>query len=304
MLSHRKGWSFAILLAIFPCVFNARSTNNPPPAPYRTGSSEVRITFFATDENDRLVDSVGQDDFAVVDSGVVIRDFRSLARSNETNLDVAVLADASESVAPAFSAITEDVLQLVGLKYEAYADNISVVTFSGLRPRLLCATDCRTVARPQLESIQPTGATPLFDALVYTASFMSKRRAPGVRQVVLLFSDGNDTISAASARDAVDAVVNSGAVLYTISPVPSGNVSQGTFLLRQMADATGGRSFSMQRSTANFIETVLAEQRSSFVVTYQLPNRTAGFHSLRILPKHNLKLRFHCRRGYYYDENR
>jgi hypothetical protein len=40
------------------------------------------------------------------------------------------------------------------------------------------------------------------------------------------------------------------------------------------------------------------------VVSYALPSRQKGFHSLRILPKHNLNLQFHSRKGYYYDEVR
>jgi len=302
MLSHSKSWPFAVLLSIFPCVFKASSNSGAPPVTYRTGSSEVRVTFFATDENDRLVDPLGKDDFAVVDSGMVIRDFRSLTRSNETALDVAVLADASESVAPRFPAVTERVLRLVHLGCQSDGDNVSVVTFSGLRPQLLCTRDCGATAERKLRAIKAAGATPLFDALTYTARIIASRHAPEVRPVLILFSDGNDTISAASARDALDAVIASGAVLYTINLAPSGDLSKGASLLQQMAEATGGRSFSQQESTGSVLQTVLEDQRSSYVVTYQLPSREPGFHSLCILPKHNLNLRFHCRRGYYYEQ--
>jgi hypothetical protein len=71
-----------------------------------------------------------------------------------------------------------------------------------------------------------------------------------------------------------------------------------------MADATGGRSFSAQDDVTDVLEAALADLRASYVVTYALPSHAAGFHSLRILPKHNLNLRFHCRRGYFYDEVR
>jgi hypothetical protein len=71
-----------------------------------------------------------------------------------------------------------------------------------------------------------------------------------------------------------------------------------------MAEATGGRSFSVQDDAADVLEAALADLSASYVVTYPLPSRMAGFHSLRILPKHNLNLRFHCRRGYFYDEGR
>jgi hypothetical protein len=117
-------------------------------------------------------------------------------------------------------------------------------------------------------------------------------------------SDGNDTISAASGRHALDAVIETGALLYTINPDKYSRDPKGSFALQQMAEATGGRSFSSQNDVTDVLQAALADLRSSYVVTYALPSHGAGFHSLRILPKHNLNLRFHCRRGYFYDEGR
>ena len=125
-----------------------------------------------------------------------------------------------------------------------------------------------------------------------------------MRQVVILLSDGNDTISAATARYALDSVIETGALLYTINPDKSARDVRGNFALQQMAEATGGRSFSSKDDVTDVLEAALADLRASYVVTYALPSRGAGFHSLRILPKHNLNLRFHCRRGYFYDQGR
>src|SRR3954471_13920385 len=156
-LSHRQGWSFAVLLAIFPCFLFARANNDAPEIAYRTGTSEVRITFFATDQNNRLVDALNPNDFAVVDGDMVIRDFRSLTRANETKLDVVILVDVSESVAPRFHAITEQVSRLIAQHHAG--DELAIITFSGLKPAVLCADDCRSSASQQkIRSIHPTGA--------------------------------------------------------------------------------------------------------------------------------------------------
>ena len=302
-LSHRQGWSLAVLLAVFPCLLCARADNDSLPTTYRTQSSEVRVTFFATDGSNRLVDSIGRDDFAVVDGEMVVRDFRSLTRSQETKLDIVLLVDASESVAPRFHAITEQVLKLISQRH--LGDDLSVITFSGLRPALLCAADCGASTEHKIRALNPAGAaTPLFDSLVFSAQYIGSRHTPGVRQVVILLSDGNDTISAASGRHALDAVMETGALLYTVNPDKSARDLRGSLALQQMAEATGGRSFSSQNDVTDVLEAALADLRSSYVVTYALPSHGAGFHSLRILPKHNLNLRFHCRRGYFYDEGR
>ena len=74
MLSHRQGWFLALLFLMLSYSVRAGSANDLPAATYRATVSEVRITFFATDEKNRPVDKIGKDDFAVVDNGIVVRD--------------------------------------------------------------------------------------------------------------------------------------------------------------------------------------------------------------------------------------
>ncbi len=305
MLSHRQGWSLAVILAIFPCVFYASDTSDAPPTTFRTGTSEVRIAFYTTDENNHLIEHVGVDDFAIVDTGTVIRNFRSLTRTSETTLDVVVLVDASDSVVPHFQQTVRDVLRLVSESSSSIPEeNVSVVTFAGLQSQVVCAGDCGSPAKQErLLSLHPGGMTPLFDALTFTARFMSHRRTSGMRQVLILFSDGNDNISMTTAQEALIKLIAAGTLLYTVD-LNSSQPSEGpNSLLQQMAEATGGRSIIPRDDTVDVLESILEDLRASYVVTYSLPNRTAGFHSLRLLPKHNLNLRFHCRRGYFYEEN-
>jgi VWFA-related protein len=292
----------ALLLFMLPALVFAASANDPPAATYRTTVSEVRVTFFTTDENNHPVDTVRKDDFAIVDSSMVVREFRSLSRSDETALDVVVVVDASESVAPRFQATMNEVLQLVFQRQVTTDDNLSVVSFGGRQPAVICARNCRSQdAGRRLLAMKAAGATPLYDALAYGANFISGRRTPGVRPVLILFSDGNDTISKTSAPDALQAVVASGTLLYAVDMNKPGDASSGSAALQQMADETGGRYFSFREGAANVLQTALKDLRASYVVTYQVPTPAVGFHSLRILPKHNLNLRFHSRSGYYYE---
>jgi VWFA-related protein len=302
-LSHRQSWSLAVLLAVFPSLLCARADKDTSGITYRTGTSEVRVSFFATDQNNRLVQAIDRNDFAVVDGDMVIREFRSLTRSDETKLDVVVLVDASESVAPRFHAIADQVLRLVSRHHSG--DHLSIITFSGLRPAVLCSADCGGAdIENKVHSLTPAGATPLFDSLAFSARYIAERHTPGVRQVLILLSDGNDTISGSSARQALDAVIGTGALLYTINPNKTSRDLKSSLALQEMAEATGGRNFSAQDDAADVLEAALADLHASYVVTYPLPSRMAGFHSLRVLPKRNLNLRFHCRRGYFYDEGR
>src|SRR5271157_3224012 len=128
MRSHRHHW-FALATLLLPCILAVGNADDLPSPSYRSTVSEVRITFFATDEHNRSVDSVKKEDFAVVDSGLVIRNFRSFSRSDETKLDLVALVDVSESVASRFRVGMHDVLQMVSQDQPVSEDSISVLSF-------------------------------------------------------------------------------------------------------------------------------------------------------------------------------
>jgi VWFA-related protein len=313
MLAH---WHIrSVLLALFAltCASAADDTNDSSGLlTYRSTVSQVRVTFFATDENNHPVATLTKSDFAVVDSEHVVRNFRNFTHSDETSLDVVALLDLSESVAPRFRVAMSAVLQLVAREQSIPDDNIAVLsfggTFGGIRPAILCSSGCRasdSVSR--LLAVKSSGTTPLFDALIFGADFISHHRRAGVRPVLILFSDGNDTISLHSPREALDAVLAGGALIYSIDMGTSENQSTGGMFLRQVSEVTGGRYFSLrfsqQDGAATVLNAVLEDLRASYVVTYDLPSHQPGFHSLRLLPTHNLNLTFHSRNGYYYEHS-
>jgi VWFA-related protein len=290
-----------LLLCLLPALVLAEEAPDATTATYRSTVSEVSVTFFATDENNHPLSALQTEDFAVVDDGTVVRQFRSLTRSDETALDVVVAVDASESVTPRFQTAMNAVLRLVSQTDLANDDSISVLSFAGLQPSVICAGDCRApAAGEKLRALTAAGPTPLFDTLAYGADFISSHHTQSARPVLVLFSDGDDSISKASFRDALQAITAGGTLLYAVDVSQPGSRSRGSLVLQQLAGATGGRYFSLGDGSANVLQAALDDLRASYVVTYSLPNPAVGFHSLRILPKHNLSLRFHCRSGYYY----
>ena len=312
-----------LALALLTCASATDVSNGAPEPPtYRSTVSEVRVTFFATDENHHPVPTLANSDFAVVDDERVVRKFRSFTRSDETSLEVLVLVDASQSVAPRFQLAVSDVVQLVTREQSIPEDNISVLSFGGTsqgsfqakpgaasanpQPAILCSSGCRTSGSVnKLLAVKSSGTTPLFDALIFGADFISHHRRAGVRPVLILFSDGNDTISLLSSLDALQAITAGGALIYSVDIGGPRNQPSGSTFLQRISEATGGRYFSMrstqQDSASAVLNVVLEDLRASYVVTYDLPSHQAGFHAIRLLPTHNLNLTFHNRNGYYYE---
>src|SRR5450631_11960 len=295
MLAH---WHIrSVLLSLLVLTYAAAADDTSGLLTYRTTVSQVRVTFFATDENNHPVAPLTKADFAVVDDERVVRNFRSFTPSDEISLDVVALVDASESVAPRFRVAVSDVLQLVVREPSILDDNIAVLSFggtlggtsvettAGIRPAILCASGCRASdSVTRLLAVKSSGSTPLFDALLFATDFISHHRRAGTRQVLILFSDGNDTISLHSPREALEALVDGGALVYSVDMGTSENQASiqtmGSMFLRQVSEATGGRyfplHFSKSGSAAAVLNAVLEDLRASYVVTDDLPSHQVG----------------------------
>ncbi len=268
---------------------------------YHSTVSEVRLVFFATDENNHRVEDLQRDDFAVVDDERVIRDFRSFTHFSFVKLDVIVLIDASESVVPQFHREIADVVQLVSQCPWAPEDNLSVLSFSGLEAHLICSGDCRSsFSADRVVALRGGSATPLFDALEVSAELLFYRGRPDVWPVIILFSDGADNISKSSLDDTLKKILASRAQVYAIDVSDSGHRSSGTATLHGIAGYSGGRYVPISEGAVSIFNEVIDDLHSAQVVTYLAPKSDSDFHSVRILPTQNLNLQFRSRRGYYH----
>jgi len=291
-------------LAIFT-TFARGASGDAPEITYRTATAEVRLTFSATDQRGHAIRTLGPRDFAVVDRDDVVRNFQSFARTEWAKLDLTMLVDASESVAPHYKQEIADALRLISQVEKTPDDESSVITFHRLQPALICPENCRaSLVVNQISDVPANGLTPLFDGIVFAADLTSRSADLHTRKVLVLFSDGEDTISRHSAADAVAAALARDVQIYAVDLNPSGHSSEGTFLLQKLASATGGRYFTVGQGADKVYDAVLEDFHASYAVTYKLPGHAAGFHSVRILPTHNLGLHFHCRSGYEYSGRR
>lgn len=296
----RRPWP--VYLSLLVCSGLALGVpGDAPEATYSANVAEVRLTFSATDRNNHGVATLREGDFAVVDRGTVVRGFQSFTRSGGTKFHVVVLIDTSESVTPRLRQEVADVVRTISPSAWIPEENFSLVSFHGINPSLICAGNCRASrALERLPAVKAGGLTPLFDGVVFAADLLAKQDDPDARKVLILFSDGEDTISRHSADEAMDAALASEIRIYAVGLQNTAHPSPGTAALENLAGATGGRFFAAREGPSKVLEAVLEDAHATFTVTYKLPSHAAGFHLVRILPTHNLNLQFRCRRGYYY----
>jgi VWFA-related protein len=300
LVPHRRPWPLCSLLLCCAGISPAIA-GDPAEFTYRTNATEVRLSFSATDQNNHGVATLQASDFAVVDKDVIVRKFESFTRSDWTKLEIAILIDASESVTPRFRHEIADVLDLISQTAGILDENLSMFSFHGLEPALLCAGVCRaTRAAERLPAGRAGGLTPLFDTIVFASDFLSHRSDAHAERVLIVFSDGADTISRNSLADAIDAALSNDVQVDGIDLNQPSYSSEGAAVLRNVAITTGGHYFPPPDGAAHAVNVILEDFRASYTISYRLPSQASGFHRVRILPTHDLNLQFRSRSGYYF----
>ncbi len=278
-------------------------SGDQPDLTYRTGTSEVRLTFSAADQNGHGVATLQASDFAVVDTGFIVRDFQSFTRSDYSKLEIAILIDSSESLSGHVRKEIADTLALLAETSGVPEENISLVSFRNSKPIELCSGNCRTTQiGDALPATKGAGLTPLYDSIVFASGLLSEHADAQTQKALILFSDGQDTISLKSLRDALDSTVIHNVQIYSIDMNDSTGYEPGRQVLRAFAAASGGRFFQMKDGSARALNSILEGYRASYIVSYHLPTRARGFHTVQVLPTHNVHLQFRSRSGYYYPD--
>jgi VWFA-related protein len=297
---HALSAAFFALAAVLYTVAPPARADQKPAYSFQSEVNEVRLAFVATDQHNRDVATLTPADIAVVDDGVVIRRFRSLNRYPQLNLEALLLIDASQSLARQFSREIAEATQLIREARWGPDDALSIMSFGGLEPSLVCLRNCRDLPPAAwISKIHTQGQTPLFDAVVQGVEFVAKDRGSNCRPVLIILSDGDDTISKHSFADAVVSAIRAEVPIYTLHTGGLKNIAGGN-VLRELAALTGGFSFSRTPGASSDLASVVEDLRNAYVLTYDLPSHAEGLHSVSVLPTTNSKLRIRSRRAYFY----
>jgi VWFA-related protein len=231
-------------------------------------------------------------DFEVRDNGVVQQiDHISFA---EVPLDVILVLDISRSVAGERLRHLQEASHafLDGL---ASADRAGLLTFSEVIALGSDLTTDLAQVRAAIERVEGSGATSLRDAIHAALLWPSGREA---RPMILVFSDGMDTVSWLTPDQGTDSARESDAVVYGVGIGPADDEDE---LLERVAEATGGRLLTAgesRRLRAVFVE-ILQEMKARYLVSYYPhPQPREGWHDVRVEVKRG-RGNVIVRRGYH-----
>ena len=127
-----------------------------------------------------------------------------------------------------------------------------------------------------ISKLRPGGGTALYDALYTTCheQMLTLRESGAVRKALVLVSDGDDNYSHAYEGDAIKECQRAETIVYAISTNTSPSRDKGDEILKQIADATGGRAFYPMRieDVANGFTAINEELRSQYLLEYTPAN--------------------------------
>lgn len=282
---------------------------------FRVDVNLVRVLATVKDANGKLVGSIPKDRFRLFDSGV-LQEIAVFERSTAVPLSVAVLLDTSGSTAKDLPvevvAVRGFLRALIGGGNPS--DTAALYAFNWEVAELAPFTRNLRRLERGLKRVKGEAGTSLYDALLFAAQDLEDREG---RKVIVLVTDGGDTTSSHTFRDALRSAHLAEAIVYPIVVVPvqtdAGRNIGGENALASLAAGTGGRVFQASLGPAldQAFAGVLADLRTQYLLGYYprgLPPATGPFREIRteIMEdgKPSSRLRVSARSGYYEESRR
>lgn len=234
----------------------------------------VRVDVLVTDASRRPLQGLTAADFVVRDNGVPQQ--VDLVSFGEIPLNVSLAFDLSESVAGA---------RLEQLKAASDAltaalkpvDQSALVAFNHAISLKCPLSLDRTCVRDALNNAVPTGHTSLVDGIF--AGMVIGESEVG-RSLLVVFSDGLDTVSFLPADRVLEIGRRTDVVVYPIAPKDA-----RPDFLDDLADLTGGRVLEVDRKgdLSGTFQSILTEFRQRYLLTYTPQNvPRGGWHTLDV----------------------
>ena len=278
---------------------------------FRAEVKLVRLLATVTDETGQLVGSLPKEKFRVWDSGEP-QEISVFERSTELPLSVALLLDTSGSTAKDLPLEVESVRRFLrALLHEGNSKDATALYAFNYQTIQLCPFTRRQGRIDKaLKALKGEAGTSLYDAIHFAAGDLELREG---RKVIVVVTDGGDTTSVKSFRDALKGTHLAEAAVYPILIQPvkneAGRNIGGENALSSLARGTGGKVYqaSLGQALDRVFEQLLADLRTQYLLGYY-PKRvpsTHGFHEVRVEiledGQPTTKLRVSARSGYYED---
>ncbi len=243
----------------------------------------VNVFVTVTDQRGAPIGSLNKENFHLMEDG---KEQKISVFDKESALPLSIILEVDTSL----STKKDLPLELASARHFAHTilrpiDALSVFQFSEIVDEVVPFTaDVKTIDRG-IDRIHNGAATALYDAICLGSQALDRRRG---RKVMVVITDGGDTVSKYDYRDAVRSAQEAEAIVYSIIVVPveasAGRDTGGEHALIQLSEDTGGKYYyasSLPQLDSAFRQ-ISEELRMQYLLAYYPSQRLSDTEFRRI----------------------
>jgi Ca-activated chloride channel family protein len=237
--------TFAVVLASLAAVgLSAQGDDRT----FRAGVDIVSLNVTVTDKSDHYIVDLEEAEFSVFEDGVK-QDLTFFSQKQQP-IALSLLLDSSASMEDKLPTLQAAAVNFVTRMQPN--DLTQVIDFDSRVEIRQVFTDGQGELKAAIRQTSAGGSTSLHNAIYIALKELKKIQAMSDdevrRQALVVFSDGADTSSLVSFEEVLDLAKRSETAIYTISlqsalPIRSRGFQEAEFVMRQLAQETGGRAF-------------------------------------------------------------
>ncbi len=235
------------LVIICDGTLSAQQPQDQPTPAFRAGVDVVSLNVTVSDLDGRFVTNLDQTNFQVYEDGVQ----QNVTFFTKTQLPIALamLIDTSASMDENMAIAQE---AAIGFSQRLRPEDLAeIVDFDSRVNILQTFTNDAVELEQAIQQTSAGGSTSLYNAIYISLRELSKaplQRADVRREAIIVLSDGEDTSSLVTFDEVLEQAKRSETAIYSIGLQSDDSRSrvgfrEADFVLRQLAQETGGRAF-------------------------------------------------------------
>lgn len=274
----------AFITVFFPAAGTAGSSAVSPVTCTESQRREIWLT--ALDDQGSLIEDLRKEDLAIKEDKIPA-EILNFEYPRAESLSVAIFIDTSASLENSLPGIKSAAEKFVQSLRKG-KDRSALVTFSGeatVEQEFTTDLERLRSAIARVKFVPPpgyigggvvvggkppflAGSTAIWDAISVTSRKLF--HSDNTRRVILLFSDGEDTISDSKMRDAIRQTAINNIEVFSIGVGDEWNFGINRDTLRKLSEETGGRAFFPKKvgDLESIVRRLETELRSRYSITY------------------------------------
>ena len=244
----------------------------------------VNVFVSVTDANGAVVGGLTKDDFALSEDGRP-QTISLFERQSEMPLSMTLAIDTSGSVKKDLTQEANAARHFVRAILRPQ-DQMSLVQFATDVRELAAFTNKPAQIDRGLDRLHGDYATALYDAICSASAALGKRDG---RKVLVLVSDGDDTVQESTYAQALEAALRNEVMVYSLIDVPieasAGRDTGGEHALITLSEQTGGKHYYVGADGLDkAFQKVSEDLRTEYLIGYYPKNQEPGrpFHRIAV----------------------